>query len=88
MLKEQLLQPVTLVHYNPDRVLWIDLDASKEFGFGSIVFHVAKDQLFAKPHDASAEPHSSKKLHTWPARRTIQPIMFFSRLLTSAERNY
>lgn len=86
MLKEQLSEPVTLVHYNPDQTLWIDLDASKDFGFGCIVFHVAEDQLVRTR--LPAEPHSLEEPCAWPARRTIQPIMFLFRLLTSAERNY
>lgn len=73
MLKENLSLPVTLVHYSSERVLWIDLDASKKFGFGVIVFHTAEDY----------------KIDTaWPPRTSIQPIMFLSCLLTDAERNY
>ena len=40
MLKDALLQAIMLVHYSLDRVLWIGLDISKEFGFGVIVFHI------------------------------------------------
>lgn len=72
-LQEALSQPSILVHHDPNKVLWIDLDASKEFGFGAQVFHV-KDYDF-----------STKK---WPPRSAIQPIMFLSRMLSEAERNY
>ena len=71
-LQDELSKPSLLVHFNPDRVLWIDLDASKEFGFGVQVFHVKGEAPKEK----------------WPARSQIEPIMYLSRLLTSAERSY
>lgn len=40
-----LSRPITLVHHNPDRPLWIDLDGSKEFGFGAVAFHTMEDIL-------------------------------------------
>ena len=52
----------------------MDLDASKEFGFGMMVFHVK----------SNAQDSKSK----WPSRVETQPILFLSRLLTTAERNY
>lgn len=73
-LQEALCRPTMLVHHNPDRVLWIDLDASKEFGFGAVGFHaVTEDAL----------PQGK-----WPTSTSMQPILFLSRLLTTAERNY
>ncbi len=72
-LQLALSQPTTLVHHNPDKPLWIDLDASKEFGFGAVAFHTTEDVL-----------HEAK----WPSSTFIQPILFLSRLLTAAERNY
>lgn len=73
-IQDALSQPSTLVHHNPDKILWIDLDASKEFGFGAIVFHTASNE--ALPDGL------------WPSSASVQPILFLSRLLTSAERNY
>ncbi len=72
-LQLALSQPTTLVHHNPDRLLWIDLDASKEFGFGAVAFHTAEDGL-----------HEAK----WLSSTSMQPILFLSRLLTAAEKNY
>lgn len=40
-IQEASSQPSTLMHDNPGKILWIDLDASKESGFGVIVFHTA-----------------------------------------------
>lgn len=39
-LKEWLSLPVTLVHYSADCMFWINLDASKEFEFGVILFYI------------------------------------------------
>lgn len=44
MLKDVLLQTITLVYYLPDHVLWINLDALKEFGFGVIMFHINNEK--------------------------------------------
>lgn len=44
-LQLALSQPTTLVYHNSDKVFWIDLDTSKEFGFGAMAFHIAKDIL-------------------------------------------
>ena len=72
-LQKAMSRPSMLVHFDAAKTLWIDLDASKEFGFGAVVFHV-KDE--------------STQEGKWPTRNTMQPILFLSRLLTSAERNY
>ncbi len=73
-IQEALSRPSTLVHHNPDKVLWIDLDASKKFGFGAIVFHTISNEAIPEGR--------------WPSATNIHPILFLSRLLTPAERNY
>ncbi len=62
------------MHRDPEKILWIDLDASKEFGFGAIVFYTISDEAIPEGH--------------WPSTATIQPVFFLSRLLAPAERNY
>ena len=37
-IQDALSHPSTLLHHNPNKTLWIDLDAPKEFGFGAVVF--------------------------------------------------
>ena len=137
MLQNSLSHASVLVHFDPSKQLYIDLDASKEFGFGAVIFHVDQSlhqaaqssQLQAPQHqpsrvaqisqqshqlsdekpisssapvpeptgretdrtvDISVEPlrKVTKAAQKWPARVSIQPIMFLSRALTSAERNY
>ena len=72
-LQEALSKPSILVYFNLIRTLQIDLDASKEFGFGIIIFHIKDDTII---------------LDKWLARTSIELIMFLSRLLTTAEANY
>ncbi len=72
-LQLALSQPTTLVHHNSGKVLWIDLDTSKEFGFGVMAFHTAEDILYEAK---------------WSFSTSMQPILFLSRLLTVAEKNY
>ncbi len=73
-IQDALSQPSTLVHHDPEKVLWIDLNASKEFGFGAVVFHTTANEAFPEGR--------------WPSTTSVQPILFLSRLLTLAERNY
>ena len=48
-LQKALSKVCILIHFNPTKVLWIDLDASKEFSFGVVVFHV-KDGALTSAH--------------------------------------
>ena len=67
-------QPSTLVHHNPEKIFWIDLEASKEFGFGAIIFHTAANETLSE--------------RRWPSTTSVQPVLFLSRLLTPVKRNY
>ena len=73
-LQEALSYPMTLVHHNANKTLWIDLDASKEFGFGAVAFHTTGDDVLPEGK--------------WPSSTLMQPILFLSRLLTVAKKNY
>lgn len=73
-IQDALSQQSILVHHNPEKVLWIDLDALKKFGFGAVVFHTAINEALPKGR--------------WPSATSVQLVLFLFRLLTSAERNY
>ena len=73
-IQKALSQPSTLVHHDPNKTLWIDLDASKKFGFGVVVFHTSTCENLPQGR--------------WPSSALVKPILFLSRLLTSAEKNY
>jgi hypothetical protein len=72
LLQENLIKITLLIHFDKIKWLWIDLNEFKEFDFEVIVFHVTKEFL--------------KEI--WSTKDDIQFIMFLSRLLTIAERNY
>lgn len=74
VFQDTLNHSATLVYYYSNKTLWIDLDASKEFGFGAVIFHIAIDK--ALPN------------RRWPSKSFFQLIYFFSRLLIAAEKNY
>ena len=43
-LQEALSRSTTLIHYNLNKILWINLNVSKEFGFGAVVFHTSPNK--------------------------------------------
>lgn len=73
-LQNTLSKSSMLVHHNLERNLWIDLNAFKEFGFGAILFYVNKRVIVP-----------DKK---WPKRLSIKPLLFFSRIFSTTEKNY
>ena len=75
-LQELLSKLFYLVHVDSRRQLFIDLDASKEFGFGAHLYYVKEDYL----KDLQSGQFSP--------RHAIEPVLFLSRLLTSAETRY
>ena len=74
-LQDILSKPSMLIHNEFTCDLWLDLDASKEFGFGAMLFHVRQGEK---------EVPEGK----WPRRSTIEPRFFLSRLLSAAEKNF
>jgi hypothetical protein len=69
--QETLREHHRLAHFVATRRLYIDVDASKEFGVGVMVYHVKGDPaaLDIRKDD-------------------IEPIMYLSKCLSQAERNY
>ena len=71
-IQDLLSCPSYLVHPDPERQIFIDLDASKEFGFGAMIYHL-------KGNLATGD---------YPARKAVEPILFLSQLLNPAETRY
>ena len=71
-LQSMFSKPSILVHFSPKRLLYIDMDASKEVGVGAYAYHVTVEPTTKSP----------------PKQKTIQPILFLSRELTGPEAQY
>ena len=69
-LQEVFRKPTFLAHFDAGRRLYIDLDASKAYGFGVVAYHTAGDP--GKSEDIS--------------KLKIQLILFLSKVLTEAEQ--
>ena len=63
-----------LVHFDKNRRLYIDLDASKVVGFAAMIYHIEGD------------PEDTTNIRI--PRTLVQPIMFLSKCLNAAEKNY
>jgi len=72
-LQGLLSKPTYLVHFDSARQLYIDLDSSKAFGVGAVVYHVKEDRVGADGY---------------PKRTNIKLILFLSRMLSPAETRY
>lgn len=71
-LQKALTNPSILMHFDPEKPLYIDIDAFLDYGFGIVVFHTRSPEIFSKCLFSNE----------------IQLLIFFSRLLSHAERNY
>lgn len=72
LLQAALSKPCFLVHHDPTRQLYIDVDASKESGIGGMLYHTKKKYEDSK----------------YPPRVDMEPTMFLSRMLSTAESHY
>ena len=63
-----------LIHFNPDRFFFIDVNASKQRGFGDMTFHVLFDSN-------SGRDMKIKRIE-------IQPIMFLNKQFSEAKKKY
>ena len=68
-LQNAFRSPTFLMHYDRKRRLYVDIDASKVWGFAAMVYH-------AKGETAM------------PAKTDVQAILFLSKSINAAERNY
>ena len=83
-----LSKPTFLVHFDPARPLFVDLDSSKEAGIGAMVYYTKGFHMpgsiptLLKP-TAEAPPDLP-----YPARKDVQPILFLSRIINGAKSRY
>lgn len=71
-LQSLFASPRILHHFDEKLQLYVDLDASKEFGFGAHIYHAPE-----------WEPRQES-----PNQKSMKPILFLSRLLTDTETRY
>ena len=72
LLQKTISNAAMLIHFDFDRVLWIDLNDFKEREFDIMIFHLKKELI----NDMIL------------LRTQIESIIFFNRLLFAAEMNY
>src|SRR6266511_3884263 len=77
-LQESFKDPAFLHHPNPRRRLYIDIDTSKEWGYGIMIYYIKENEIADGPLDHTVANNHYK----------IQPILFLSKLLTGAESRY
>ena len=77
-LQKMFARPTMLHYHDPKRRLYVDLDASKEWGLAAHVYHVKEDHL-RKDSEENMD-HSKQK--------SLRPILFMSRQLRPAKVNF
>lgn len=93
-LQQIFARPTMLHHHDPKRQLYVDLDASKEWGLAAHVYHVKEDEPLRKPsRKPNAGTHETdtnavKPTAAHPKQKSLQPILFLSRQLKPAETRY
>ena len=87
-LQSALSKPTFLTHFDPNRVLFVDLDSSKEYGIGAIVYHVKGFQLPEGLVTLRKASTGSQVPLPYPARDDVEPILFLSRVINGAESRY
>ena len=90
-LQKTFAAPTILHHHNRSRQLYIDLDNSKKFDFGVHIYHTKNDDPLLKTTNQASDQYkkfSANKSIEAPKQKSIQPILFLSRQLTSAETRY
>ncbi|RYC55608.1 hypothetical protein CHU98_g10598 [Xylaria longipes] len=72
-VQDAICSETTLHHHDPDRILYLQVDGSRERGFGVMLFHTKRG------FEYTGDPI--------PAHQ-IEPVMYLSRCLSQAETRY
>ena len=82
-LQKLFSSPIILVHFDDKRRLFIDLDASKEFGFGAHVYHSLDEDIASIPKQKSQQSIlflsrllSDAETRYWPTELEIAGIVW------------
>lgn len=83
-LQQDFSKPSILIHCDSIKVLFYDIDWSKERGCGVTVFHLKCLLPTATPEQIAEAIKPNFKFKP----SNVEPIMFLSRILTTAEQKY
>ena len=83
-LQKAFASPTIQAHFDTTRLLFIDPDTLKSFDSAATTYHIKNN------HSASKDKHLTGKVKQdkLPPRTDVQPIIFLSGCLNTAERNY
>ena len=81
-------KPTYLVYFDPNYCLYANVDASKVFGIGDVVYHVKDDGLEATTTDYNKTFVEGGPKPEYPKKSNIEPIIFLSCWLSLAEHCY
>ena len=85
-IQAALSRPTFLAHFDINRVLFVDLDSSKEAGIGAMVYYT-KGFMPEKLTTLSKSSTEGQSL-VYPIRNNIEPILFLSRIINGTELRY
>jgi len=80
-----LSKPTYLVYFNPNHCLYTNVDTSKAFGIGVVVYHVKDDRLEVAIADYNKTSIKGGPKPKYPKKSNIKPIMFLSCWLSTAK---
>lgn len=83
VLQKSLTTETYLHHFNPDRQLYIDLDGSKRYGFGAMIYHVKGDPQESSFPRTDIEPImflskllNPAELRYWPTELEVAALIW------------
>ena len=77
-LQEALSEPQTLTHFDANKPLYLDMDASKAFGFGARIFH-STDGKKAEPIAYLSRLLTSAETRYWPTELEVAGLVWVVR---------
>ncbi len=85
-IQDAFAQPTFLTHFDPTQTLHIDVDASKERGFGAVAYHIRDGNSKATPHSVMPIIFLSKCLtpaqsRYWPTELEVAGLLWVVRRL-------
>lgn len=85
-IQDAFAQPTFLTYFDPTQTLYIDVDASKERGFGAVAYHIKDGNSKSTPHSVMPIIFLSKCLtpaqsRYWPTELEVAGLVWVIRRL-------